>query len=158
MIFVYSWYQFFLCSPSSAQHQWLMLIHLRPEGASDIFRTGHELTALIIQAENIRTPNSYKSLLLHSRLGTQSTCHIVQIPDLIPLVSSKRNRCITICIRLRDECLHLHIPGSHQRTGHTIEIYAFIPLVNMECNISVFLFIRASKPRLYLKGNSKLFR
>jgi len=110
------------------------------------------LTTLIIQAENIRIPNSHKSLLLHSRLGTQGTSHIVQIPDLIPLVSCKRNRCITICIRLRDECLHLHIPGSHQCPGNTIEIYAFIPLVDMERNFSVFLFIRASESCLYLKG------
>ena len=158
MVFVYSLHLLLRHFPAYIQHQRLMLIHLRPEGASDIFRTGHELTALIIQAENIRIPNSYKSLLLHSRLGTQSTCYIVQIPDLIPLVSSKRNRCITLCIRLCDKGLHLHIPGSHQRPGNTIEVYALIPLVNMERNISAFLFIRTSEPCLYLKGRLKLFR
>ena len=57
-----------------------MLIHLRPEGASDIFRTGHELTALIIQAENIRISRSYEGLLLLSGLGTQGTSYIAQIP------------------------------------------------------------------------------
>ena len=78
------------------------------------------MTALIIQAENIRIPRSYEGLLLHSGSGSQSTCYIVQISDLIPLVGSKRNWCITLYIRLCDECLHLHIPGSHQCHGNTI--------------------------------------
>ena len=152
MVFVYSLHLLLRHFPAYIHHQWLMLIHLRPEGASDIFRTGHELTALIIQAENIRISRSYEGLLLHSGLGTQGTSYIAQISYLIPLVGSKRNWCITIRIWLRDECLHLHIPGSHQCPGNTIEIYAFIPLVDMERNFSVFLFIRASESCLYLKG------
>jgi hypothetical protein len=34
----------------------------------------------------------HKSLLFHPRLRTQGTCHIVQIPDFIPLVLGKSNR------------------------------------------------------------------
>ena len=116
------------------------------------------MSSLVIEAQNIRFSRSYEGLLLHSGSGTQSTCYIVQISNLIPLVGSKRNLYITICIRLRDECPHLHIPGSHQSSGYTIEIYAFIPLVDMECNFSAFLFIRTSQTGLYLKGRLQLFR
>jgi hypothetical protein len=38
------------------QDQRLMLIHLGTQGSGDILRTGHELTALVIQAQHTRIP------------------------------------------------------------------------------------------------------
>jgi len=38
------------------QNQRLVLVHLGTQGSGDILRTGHELTALVIQAQHIGIP------------------------------------------------------------------------------------------------------
>ena len=96
MVLVYSLHLLLRHFSAYIQHQWLMLIHLRPECPGDIFRTGHELTALVIQTENIRISRNYEGLLLHSRLGTQGTSYTAQIPYFIPLVCCECYRPITV--------------------------------------------------------------
>ena len=89
----------------------------------------------------------------HSAICTQGSGHL---SCDIPVIAIKATSIVLLGLCYKG--LHLHIPGSHQRTGDTIQIYAFIPLVDMERNVSVFLFIRTSEPRLYLKGRLQLFR
>ena len=100
------------------QDQRLVLVHLGTQGSGDILRTGHELTALVIQSQHTGIPltdlpsssregcmdvlrqeaftisfgchaTCNKGLLLHSWLCSHGTCHIMQIPHLIPLVGSE---------------------------------------------------------------------
>lgn len=74
----------------------LVAVHLRPEGSGDVFRAVHDLSALVIQAQNtwsfLPCTAGNKRLLLHSWACSQSASHIVQIPDFIPLIGSKRSR------------------------------------------------------------------
>ena len=68
---------------------------------------------------------SNKCLLFHARLSRQSSCDIVQIPDLISLIGSKGYR--ISC----NKGLHLHVVGRHESARHTMQIDPFIPLIDM---------------------------
>ena len=69
-------------------HQRLMPPLLGTEGAGAIHRAIHHLSTLIVQTQHRRTLRN-KGLLLHSRLSTQRSGYIVQVPHLIPLVGGK---------------------------------------------------------------------
>ena len=69
-------------------NQWLMPTLLGTEGSGDIHGTVHHLPALIVQTQYRRTLRN-KGLLLHTRLSTQRSGYIVQVPHLIPLVGGK---------------------------------------------------------------------
>ena len=56
-----------------------------------------------------------ESLLLHSWLGTQRSGHIVQIPDLIPLVCGKGNRLDKAVAASGHPAVHAQ--GGRYRTG-----------------------------------------
>ena len=102
-----------------------MGVHLGTEGSGDVLRTVHILSALIVQTQYTGIPlpslstscrkgcmdilcqkaiavafgdhtSRHKGLLLHSGLGAQGACHIVQIPNLVPLVGGERHGCRTL--------------------------------------------------------------
>ena len=75
------------------QQDRLVTVFLCPEGAGDILGQMHELSTLVIETEDWfitvllwSRRDGDVGLLFHSGLCCQGTCHIVQIPDLIPLV------------------------------------------------------------------------
>ena len=70
------------------QDQRLMTVHLCPECSGDILCAVHNLSALIVQAQD-RLALRDESLLLHTRLSAQRSGYIVQVPHFIPLVGSE---------------------------------------------------------------------
>ena len=83
---------------------------------------------------SFRYKSSDKGLLLYPRLSLQRTCHIVQIPHLIPLIGGKSHplfQVVLIDAGICDKGLHLKVLRRHQSTGHTVQVNAFITLVDM---------------------------
>ena len=75
-------------------NQRLMPTFLGTKGAGDIHRAIHHLPALIVQTQHRRTLRN-EGLLLHSRLSTQRSGYIMEIPHLIPLVGGEG--CFPFC-------------------------------------------------------------
>ena len=104
------------------EHQGLMPVLLRPEGACLIFCQVHLAAALVIQAQHagIALPRlaatSCKRGMAFRRQET--------VP--VPLAHHAKGR------QLRHKRLHLHVPCRHERPRKPAQVYDLIPLVHME--------------------------
>ena len=81
------------------QQDRLMPMFLCSESSNDIFGKRHELPTLVVETQDglfgfFRWPrrSGNVGLLFHSWLGGQGSCHIMQIPDFIPLVLGESHR------------------------------------------------------------------
>ena len=197
-------------------YEGLVPMLLRPQGPGHILGARHDAAALVVEAENgrhtvsagrafqrrghsfvipdapgagpgsCRESGGDKGLLFHPRLCAQRTCHIVEIPDLVPLVRGEgqdpipagghpaihaEGRChisgqISVIsvealydlLRLRDKGLHLHIAGRHQSAGHAVQVDALVPLVDVVGFRLRRGIMSSRQARLYLERHLQFLR